>query len=82
MAKADKITTETNTENTFNAVAKQNIKYGGNYLKAGDKFKVKESDVKELSDYAEIKIPEEASTPPDNSGDGQKSQESGENGGQ
>lgn len=78
MAKAN----TSNTEKEFDAVAKQSIKYGGNYLKAEDKFKVKESDVKELSDYAEIEIPEETSTPLDNSGDGQKGQEPGGNGGQ
>lgn len=48
---------------TFNAVAKQFIKYGGEYLKAGGKFQVKESDVEELSKYAEIEIPEEDETP-------------------
>ena len=46
-----------NEENTFNAVAKQFIKYGGSHLKPGDKFKVKESDAKELNNYAEIEIP-------------------------
>lgn len=44
------------TEKTFNAVAKQFIKYGGKHLKTGDKFQVKESDVEELSKYAEIEI--------------------------
>lgn len=52
--------TDTNTsEKTFNAVAKQFIKYDGEHLKAGDKFLVKESDVEELSKYAEIEIPKE-----------------------
>lgn len=39
---------------TFNAIAKQFIKYGGQHLKVGDKFQVKESDVKELEMYADI----------------------------
>ncbi|MDS1004937.1 hypothetical protein P9J83_15745 [Clostridium sporogenes] len=55
MAKKD----TNNTEKTFNAVAKQFIKYGGEHLKAGDKFQIKESDIKELSMYAEIEIPKE-----------------------
>lgn len=54
MAKGDK---NTAAEVTYNAVAKQFIKYGGEHLKAGDKFKVKESDVEELSSFAEIEIP-------------------------
>lgn len=57
MAKKD--TNTTTTEKSFNAVAKQHIKYGGKHLKVGDKFEVKESDAKELSDYAEIEIPQE-----------------------
>ncbi|BCZ46944.1 hypothetical protein psyc5s11_30110 [Clostridium gelidum] len=52
----DKASTE---EKTFKATAKQFIKYGGEHLKAGDKFQVKESDVKELNQYAEIEILEE-----------------------
>lgn len=56
MAKNDKNTT---SEVTYNAEAKQFIKYGGEHLKPGDEFQVKESDVKELSNYAEIEIPKE-----------------------
>lgn len=69
------------TEKTFNAVAKQFIKYGGEYLKAGGKFQVKESDVGELSKYAEIEIPEEDETPDNqqaNSDDGEGESEEGE----
>jgi len=55
-----------NTEKTFSAVSKEFIKYGGQHLEPGEKFKVKESEVKELSDYAEIEIPEEE-IPPVNS---------------
>lgn len=47
------------TEKTFNAVAKQFIKYNGEHLKAGDKFQIKESDVEELSKHAEIEISKE-----------------------
>lgn len=68
-------------EKTFKAVAKDFIKYGGAHLKPDDKFEVKESDVEELKDYAEIEIPKETTTPPGNTGDGQ-GQESGGNGGQ
>ena len=46
-------------EKTYSAIAKQFIKYNGEYLETGDKFKVKESDVEELSEYAHIEIPEE-----------------------
>jgi len=71
---------DTNTlEKTFNAVAKQFIKYDGEHLKAGDKFQVKESDVEELSKYAEIEIPKEET--PVNPSNGQSGQV-GENGGQ
>ncbi len=72
--------TDTNTtEKTFNAVAKQFIKYDGEHLKAGDKFQVKESDVEELKVYAEIEIPKEE--PPVDPNNGQGNQQ-GENGGQ
>lgn len=57
---------------TFNAVAKQFIKYGGEYLKAEGKFQVKESDVQELSKYAEIEIPEEDETANQENGEGAK----------
>lgn len=67
------------TEKTFNAVAKQFIKYDGQHLKAGAKFQVKESDVEELSKYAEIEIPKEE--PPVDPNNGQDNQQ-GENGGQ
>lgn len=53
-----KIETEV-TEQTFDAVAKQFIKYNGEHLEIGDKFKVKKSDVEELNKYAEIEIIEE-----------------------
>jgi hypothetical protein len=69
-------------EKTFKANAKDFIKYCGEYLKPGDKFQVKESDVEELKAYAEIEIPKETTTPPDNSGEGQGGQEPGGNGGQ
>lgn len=59
-------------EKTFNAVARQFIKYGGEYLKAGGKFQVKESDVEELSKYAEIEIPEEDETTNQENGEGAK----------
>lgn len=78
MAKGNTTNTETNVEKEFDAVAKQSIKYGGEYLKAGAKFKVKESDVKEVSNYADIEIPKES----DNSGTGQDGQGAGGNGGQ
>lgn len=55
-------------EKTYNAVAKQFIKYGGEHLKDGDKFQVKESDVKELSNYAEIEVPEEENQDPNGEG--------------
>ena len=55
MAKSpDKTTTE---EKEFKAVAKDFIKYGGEHLKPGDNFEVKESDVNELKVYADIEIP-------------------------
>ncbi len=57
----------------FNATAKQFIKYNGEYLGTGDKFQVKESDVKELSKYADIDIPEERLPL-----DGQEGEEAGE----
>lgn len=79
MAKNDKNTT---SEATYNAVSKQFIKYGGEHLKPEDKFQVKESDVKELSNYAEIEIPKEITPPPANSGEGEGGQEPGGNGGQ
>lgn len=76
MAKSpDKTTTE---EKAFKAVAKDFIKYGGEHLKPGDNFEVKESDVNELKVYADIEIPKET-TPPVNTGTGQ---EPGGNGGQ
>lgn len=74
----DKTTTE---EKTFNAVSKEFIKYGGEHLKPGDTFHVKESDVKELGDFAKIEIPKETATPPVDPPDGQ-SQQPGGNGGQ
>ena len=62
MAKKD-----TNTiERTFKAKTMQFIKYGGEHLKEGEEFEVKESDVEELSKYAEIEIPKEAENPPTN----------------
>lgn len=67
------------TEKTFNAVVKQFIKYGGKHLEPGDKFGVKESDVKEVSNYAEIEIPEEIQNNQGNAEDsGQQGQEAGE----
>lgn len=62
------------TEKVFNAVAKQFIKYNGKHLKAGDKFKVNESHIKELSKYAEIEMPTEDNTS-DDSGEGEKAGE-------
>lgn len=61
------------TEQTFDAVAKQFIKYNGEHLKIGDQFKVKKSDVEELNKYAEIEITEEI--PPV---DGQEGEKEGE----
>lgn len=78
MGKNDK----NNIEKTYDAVSKEFIKYGGEHLKPGDKFKVKESDVKELSDFAEIEIPEGTTLPPANTGEVQDDQEPGGNGGQ
>lgn len=80
MAKSsDKTTTE---EREFKAVAKDFIKYGGDHLKPGDKFKVKESDAEELKAYADIETPKETTPPPANPGEGQSGQEPGGNGGQ
>lgn len=62
------------TEKIFDAVSKQFIKYNGKHLKAEDKFKVKESHVKELSIYADIKIPKEDKTL-NNSEEGEKAGE-------
>ncbi|MCH3962991.1 MAG: hypothetical protein LKE46_01835 [Clostridium sp.] len=62
MAKKDTST----TEKTFKAKARQFIKYNGEYLKEGQEFDVKESDVTELGRYADIEIPKEAETPPVN----------------
>ncbi|MFL0197279.1 hypothetical protein ACJDU8_17190 [Clostridium sp. WILCCON 0269] len=56
MAKKDTNT----TERMFKAKARQFIKYGGEHLKEGEEFEVKESDVTELSKYADIEIPKEA----------------------
>lgn len=65
--------TDSNTaEKTFNAVAKQFIKYCGEHLKAGDKFQVKKSDVEELSNYAEIEITEEDEIDANPNGEGAK----------
>lgn len=60
MAKKDANT----VERTFKAKARQFIKYGGEHLKEDQEFEVKESDVEELSKYADIEIPKEAETPP------------------
>lgn len=65
-------------EKTFKAIAKDFIKYGGEHLKPGDEFQVKESDVEELKAYADIEITKET-TPSGNTGTGQ---ELGGNGGQ
>jgi hypothetical protein len=83
----------TNTENiekveetTYNATAKQFIKYGGKFLNNGDEFQVKKSDVDELKAFAKIDIPKENtedSQPPVDPGTGQKEGEGdGGNGGQ
>lgn len=69
-------------EKTFKAEAKDFIKYGGEHLKTGDKFQVKESDVEELKAYAEIEIPKETTSPPVNPGEGEGGQEPGGDGGQ
>jgi hypothetical protein len=68
MAKGDK-NTATN-EITYDAVAKQFIKYGGEHLKAGDKFKVNKSDVEELSNYADMEIPKEDENNQNSNGEG------------
>ncbi|GAA0735680.1 hypothetical protein [Clostridium oceanicum] len=69
------------TEKTFNAVAKQYIKYGGKHIKTGEKFKVNESDVKELGKYSEIEVIEEDKfNQEDNKGN--EENEEGENGGE
>lgn len=39
------------------ATAKIQIKYAGEYIKAGEEFEVLEKDVEELSKYAEIDMP-------------------------
>ena len=75
----DKASTE---EKTFKATAKQFIKYDGKFIKIEEEFQVKESDVKELSNYAEIEIPKEVTPPPANPGEGQGGQEPGGDGGQ
>lgn len=49
---------EKNEEKTFDAIARRFIKYGGEYIEDGEKFQVKESDIEELKQYADIKIPE------------------------
>lgn len=69
-------------EKTFKAVAKDFIKYGGEHLKPGDEFQVKESDVEELKAYAKIEIPKETTPPPGTPGEGQTGEEQGGNGGQ
>ncbi|APM40484.1 hypothetical protein [Clostridium kluyveri] len=48
----------------YNAIARQHIKYNGAFMKTGEKFKVNEKDIEELSKYADIEIPKEAETPP------------------
>lgn len=65
-------------EKTFNAVAKQFIKYNGEHLKAGDKFEVKESDIKELSKYAEIESLEEEENQNSDGEDGEQGGNGGE----
>lgn len=76
---SDKTTTN---EKTFKAIARQFIKYDGEFIKSEEEFQVKESDVDELKVYAEIEIPKEDTTPPTNIGEGQGGQESGGNGGE
>lgn len=46
-------------EKSYKAVAKQFIKYGGNHLRPGQQFEVKESAVEELKQFADITISEE-----------------------
>lgn len=61
-------------EKVFNAIARQFIKYNGEHLKAGDKFKVNESHIKELIKYADIEIPTEDNSS-NNSEEGEKAGE-------
>lgn len=55
----------------YKGIAKQCIKYAGEFIKAGCEFNVAEKDVEELKQYAEI---EEVELEPDNNGaeDGEK----------
>lgn len=70
-------------ETTYKAIAKQFIKYDGEFLAAGDEFQVKESDAEELKAFADIDIPKEETVPPvdPDAGAGQGKVD-GENGGQ
>ncbi|WP_446897435.1 DUF7210 family protein [Clostridium sp. LBM24168] len=70
MAKKDTST----TEKTFKAKARRFIKYNGEHLKEGQEFDIRESDVAELSKYADIEIPKEAENTPTNppGGEGEK----------
>ncbi len=45
-------------EKTYLAIANQHIKYDGEYIKQGEEFEVKVSDVEELKQFAKINIPE------------------------
>lgn len=55
----------------YKGTAKKQIKYAGQFIKAGDEFDIAAKDIKELKQYAEI---EEVELEPDNNGaeDGEK----------
>lgn len=53
---------------TYDAKATQYIKYGGEHLEPGDCFKVKEEDLEQLKNFAEIEFPKEESSDGENGG--------------
>lgn len=64
----------------FKAVARQQIKYGGEYIQKGQEFKVNEKDVEELKQYADIEESEATSSKDntDNKEDGGTGEKEGE----
>ncbi|GEM_PF-3171353 len=67
-------------EKSYKAVAKQFIKYGGNHLRPGQEFEVKESAVEELKQFADITIPEDKPDVNSNANNSGESEGEGEGG--
>lgn len=69
--------TEVKKVKQYKGTAKQCIKYAGEYLNIGDKFDIKEKDIEELKQYAdieaiEIEVLPESDSEKDGDGEGKK----------